>query len=138
MRKVVSVVGRTGCLLALRMVREESAEHLAAEGRSWFTEEQRSRVRFIGCDNPSASLFDALKKTFPNLEVLVLDATHLALNYEKCSGGRSSPGSKALRRVLSKFAALGPDRDFGAAFVGGAAAAGEPGAGRAEVEAEAA
>ena len=122
LRKVVSVVGRTGCLLALRMVREESAEHLAAEGRSWFTEEQRSRVRFIGCDNPSASLFDALKKTFPNLEVLVLDATHLAMNYEKCSGGKSSPGSKALRRVLSKFAALGPDRDFGAAFVGGAAA----------------
>ena len=59
-----------------------------------------------------------LKTVFPNLLVLFLDATHLAMNYEKSRRGKGSLGSRALRRVLAKFGALGENAWGTPAFTG--------------------
>ena len=118
-RKVVSVVGRTGCLLALRMVREESADEIGQELRRCFTDEQLGQVRYVGADNPSRHMLETLQKLLPGLKLLFLDATHLAMNFEKCCGGKRSKGSAALRRVMAKFAAVSPGFSPGDAYDGG-------------------
>ena len=63
-RKVLSVVGRTGCALALRMIREESSEEMCAVLQSVFTQKQLDLVRYVGVDNPSGKLYHDLKKYF--------------------------------------------------------------------------
>ena len=108
LRKLVTVRGRSGAVLALRLVREESADEIAAQVLNCFSEEQRQQVKFVGVDNPSRAMHVAFKAVFPSLVCLFLDAVHLAMNYEKGHGGRRSPGSVALRRVLAKFSAVDP------------------------------
>ena len=127
LRRLVTVRGRSGSVLALRLVREESAEEIAAQLDTVFTLEQRMQVKFIGVDNPSGAMHRTFQKIFPNLRCLFLDVMHLAMNCEKGFGGQRSPGSMALRRVLKKFdavnPALPPPTWSGAPFTGGVAAA---------------
>ena len=106
LRKLVTVRGRSGCVLALRLVREESVECIARVLLECFTEEQRLQVRYVGVDNPSRAMHLAFKQVCPSLVCLFLDVTHLAMNYEKGHRGRRSPGSVALRRALAKFSAV--------------------------------
>ena len=107
LRKVLSVVGRTGSVLSLCAIPEESAENICVELTRAFTREQLAGVRHVGSDNPSAHMFDSLKAVLPNLSCLFLDATHLAMAVEKCRDGKHSATSRALRRVMAKFAAFG-------------------------------
>ena len=108
LRKLVTVRGRSGGVLALRLVREESVDGIARQVLECFSEEQRLQVKYVGVDNPSRAMHVAFKQVFPSLVCLFLDVTHLAMNYEKGHGGRRSPGSVALRRVLAKFSAVDP------------------------------
>ena len=126
-RRLVTVRGRSGAVLALRLVREESSVDVAKNFQECFTLEQREQVRFMSVDNPSHTMHQAFCKVFPFLECLALDVTHLAMNCEKGFGGRRSPGSSALRRVIGKFnavdAALSPSSWPGLPFTGKGAAA---------------
>ncbi len=66
------------------------------------------QVRFVSSDDPSALLFDGLRGILPNLEILSLDPTHLAMVYEYATWRRKTDGSKLLRRIMAKFARHNP------------------------------
>ena len=106
LRRLVTVRGRSGSVLALRLVREEAVFDIAAQLRECFTPEQLAQVKFVGVDQPSRKWHVDLKHVFPALELLFQDVTHLALNCEKGFGGKRSEGSVALRKILTKFEAV--------------------------------
>ena len=106
LRRLVTVRGRSGSVLALLLVREEAIFDIAAQLRECFTPEQLAQVEFVGVDQPSHKWHVDLKHVFPALELLFQDVTHLALNCEKGFGGKRSEGSVALRKILTKFEAV--------------------------------
>ena len=106
LRRLLAVRGWSGCVLALRLLREERADLIAEQMSKFFTAEQRAQVKYIGVDNPPGMMHKCLQTVFPALVVLFLDVTHLAMNSEKKFGGNRSPSSRLLRRVLGKFNAV--------------------------------
>ena len=108
LRRLVTVRGRSGSVLALRLVREEAGLDIAAQLKEWFSSEQLAQVKFIGVDQPSRAWHVAFKQVCPALEFLYEDVVHLALNCEKGFGGKRSQGSIALRKILTKFDSVDP------------------------------
>ena len=106
LRRLITVRGRSGSVLAMLLVREEAGFEIAAQLRECFTPEQLAQVKFVGVDNPSHKWHMAFKSVFPALQVLFQDVVHLALNCEKGFGGKRSLGSIALRKILTKFDAV--------------------------------
>lgn len=95
LRRVVTIRGRSGAVLGLRMVREESADIVTHELLRSFDRRYLDQIRFLGVDNPSGAMFQLFNKILPSLECLFLDSTHLAMNYEKAFGGAPFPCTHA-------------------------------------------
>ena len=70
-----------------------------------------AQVAFVAVDNPSCKYYDMLKTICPGLQGMSLDTIHLAMTCEYATARRKSKATRALRRILSKFAAV----DCGAA-----------------------
>ncbi len=62
------------------------------------------QIRYVSSDEPSALLLDGLRKVAKNIEIMLLDPTHLAIVYEYATWRKRTPGSKLLRRMMRKFA----------------------------------
>eukprot|EP00438_Fugacium_kawagutii_P027022 Skav232520 [mRNA] locus=scaffold1096:926666:934699:- [translate_table: standard] len=103
LRRVLTIRGSTGAVLAIHAVPDESAPTVACALESLFSTDSLAQVRFLATDSPSPKLFRSLKETCPNLECLSLDPVHLAIVYEYAQWGKRSPGSRILRKVLNKF-----------------------------------
>ena len=102
LRRVLTVRGRTGAVLAMQLIKGEDAPEVAFALQSALSEMARAQVRYVMSDSPSLKLLQALKAVFPNLSGLALDPVHLAIVYEYAQWRKRTPGSKLLRELLHK------------------------------------
>ncbi|CAE7245695.1 unnamed protein product [Symbiodinium sp. CCMP2456] len=105
-RRLLTVRGRTGAVLLMQPIQNESSEQIAETLRDNFSEEQLMSIRHVGTDSPSEKLLSALAEVCPRLQSLTLDPIHLAIVYEYGFWNKKSPGSKQLRRILRKCTAV--------------------------------
>ena len=101
-RRLLTVRGRTGAVLMMQPLQNESAEQIVDALVQHFSVEQLGSVVHIGTDSPSEKLFTQLKVICPSMRSLLLDPIHLAIVYEYGFWNKKSPGSKQLRRILRK------------------------------------
>lgn len=82
LRRVLTVVGRTGALAVAECLPTENADHIAEAMRKHLSQDQRLQCQFLSSDAPSAHMLTVLKEVLPNLTILVADPVHLPINYE--------------------------------------------------------
>ena len=102
LRRVLTVRGRTGAVLAMQLIKGEDAIEVASALEHALPAFGRTQVRYVMSDSPTVKLLRALQKVFPNLHGLALDPVHLAIVYEYAQWRKRTPGSKALRQLLAK------------------------------------
>ncbi|CAE7313385.1 unnamed protein product [Symbiodinium sp. CCMP2456] len=110
-RRLLTIRGRTGAVLLLHPLQNESADQVVDALAQNFSAEQLRAVVHVGTDQPSEKLFNELKAICPSMRSLVLDPIHLAVVYECGFWNKHSPGSKQLRRILQKCISI--DADLG-------------------------
>jgi hypothetical protein len=81
-RRVLSVRGRTGAVVALLPLISESSDCVSDAMDGNLSRKAKDQVRFIACDNPSTKLLASVSKIFPSLEIMCLDPVHLPIVYE--------------------------------------------------------
>ena len=121
LRRVLTVRGRSGAVLAMSAVPGESSDDIAACLNKDLPASSRAQTQHVATDNPSARLHQGLSRVLPNLQGLSLDPTHAAMHYEQALGGRRSAGSHLLRRFMAKFTAYDSsitENIWGEAFTG--------------------
>ena len=82
-RRLLTVRGRTGAVLLLHPLQDESATQTVDALSTHFTSRQLSSIVHIATDSPSEKLFTELKAICPAMKSLMLDPIHLAIVY-KC------------------------------------------------------
>ena len=82
LRRVLTVRGRTGAVLAMQLIKGEEAPEVALALQRSLSEVARAQVLYVMSDSPSVKLLQALTKVFPNLRGMALDPVHLAIVYE--------------------------------------------------------
>lgn len=102
-RRVITVRGRTGAVLAIWPAQGESAAVLTELFRAKLTTEMLAKVRFVAHDDPSALLYRSFRDIMPNLRMLCLDTVHLPMVYEYGFWRSRTAGSSLLRRIMGKF-----------------------------------
>ena len=110
LRRVLTVRGRTGAVLAMQLIKGEDAPEVALALQNALSEMARAQVRYVMSDSPSLKLLQALKAAFPNLSGLALDPVHLAIVYEYAQWRKRTPGSKLLRELLHKVVQHDPQK----------------------------
>ena len=123
LRRVLTIRGRTGAVLAMHPVPNEDAEKVAASMMELFSQNALSQVKLLSSDNPSAKLLKEVKEACSNLICLSLDPVHLAIVYEYGQWGKKSAGSRVLRQLLRKFTQVDPSKNlmsWGPFFTGAA------------------
>ncbi|CAJ1377905.1 unnamed protein product [Effrenium voratum] len=106
-RKVLTVRGRTNAVLLLHAVPSEAAEVIVT-ALAELPAHALAQIQFIASDSPSSALARQLRRVCPNLVMLSLDPVHLAFAWEYSTWKKRTPGSKALRAVLSKLSVRDP------------------------------
>jgi hypothetical protein len=101
--RILSVRGRTGAVLAMVPMSNETAEEVATALSDSMSDTARQQVRFLFCDNASRKLYNTLASIFPLLETLALDPVHLPIVYEYATWRKRTPGSLFLRTIMAKF-----------------------------------
>ena len=66
-----------------------------------------AQVQYLSVDNPSTKLVRQAQGIFPNLQVVALDPTHLAMTCEYASSRKRTAATKCLRVILRKLTARG-------------------------------
>ena len=97
--------GRTNAVLGLLAVSMDDAGSCVRALAEVIPANGLSQVQYVSVDNPSAELFKEFRLICPNLQVMALDAVHLAMTWEYASSRKRTPGSRMLRKVLSKLSA---------------------------------
>ena len=110
-RRLLTIRGRTGAVLLMHPLQNESSEQVVDALVQNFSADQLRSVVHIGTDQPSEKLFSQLKEICPSMRSLLLDPIHLAIVYEYGFWNKRSPGSKQLRRILKKCISI--DEDLG-------------------------
>ncbi len=105
-RRLLTVRGRTGAVLLLHPLQDESAERIAEALSENFTEAQLAMIVHIATDSPSEKLYTELRRICTSLSSVMLDPVHLAIVYEYGFWNKRSAGSKQLRRILKKCSAV--------------------------------
>ena len=121
--KVLTVRGRTSAVLMIAAIQSEAGHYVSLLLESKLTDGQREQVQHIACDNPSESLFLALKQKCINLKSLGLDACHLVMMYEQTQWHKKTEGSRWVRIIMAKFAKHDAARDaadWGEVYTGAA------------------
>lgn len=109
-RRILTVRGQTGAVLAMRLVKGEDAQEVARCLCDSLPSSSHRQVRYVMSDSPSVKLLQALQRVFPHLQGLALDPVHLAIVYEYAQWRKRTPGSKLLRQVLNKVVQHDPQR----------------------------
>ena len=81
-RRLLTVRGRTGAVLLLHPLQNESSEQLVDVLEGSFTADQIALMVHVATDSPSEKLYTHLKTICPRLACLMLDPVHLAIVYE--------------------------------------------------------
>jgi len=102
-RKVLTMRGRSSCVLAVQPIQEERAVLVAAAFRENFKKHWLHSIEYVVCDDPSQKLQKELVQACPHLKCLCLDPVHLAITYEYATWGKRTEGSRLLRTVMAKF-----------------------------------
>jgi hypothetical protein len=121
-RRVLTVRGRTGGVIAMCALHQDNVASVCACLASAIPLDARQGVRFIAVDDPSVVMWQGLKDMFPRLEVLSLDPVHLAIVYEYSTWKKRSPGSRFLRDIMNKFNTVDSNVDasaWGGIYIGG-------------------
>ena len=105
-RRILTVRGRTGAVLMMRPVPSEKTEAVVEALTQEFSEDELNLIRYVATDSPSSKFYSELKAVCPQLLAISLDPIHLAIVYEYAQWHKKTPGSKLLRRVLSKTVAV--------------------------------
>ena len=120
-RRLLTIRGRTGAVLMMHPLQNESSEQLVDALTQHFSVDQLRAVVHIGTEQPSEKLFNQLKAVCPSMRSLILDPIHLAIVYEYGFWNKKSPGSKQPRRILRKCISIDVDmgQDYWGAFYDG-------------------
>ena len=102
-RRILTFRGASGAVLALAPTLGESAASQVGVLRDRFTERQLACIKYLATDAPSRQLWTCLKSTCPQLTVLTLDPTHLAMNYDSAFGRVKSRGPSHMRGIMRRF-----------------------------------
>ena len=103
-RRVLTIKGRTGAVVALPPVPTESAPVIRQAIVENLSSVARQQVKYIFTDSPSQKLWSELSKVLPILEALCLDPVHLAITYEYSTWrAMYAYGSLALLQLLVSF-----------------------------------
>ena len=102
-RRVLTVRGRTGAVLAMSPVPSEESDVIAAVLAASLSPEARAQVQYVATDAPSRKLCSELQDVCPSLKGLTLDPVHLAIKYEYASANKRTAGSKTLRLALQRM-----------------------------------
>ena len=105
-RRLLTVRGRTGAVLLLYPLQDESAARIVEAFSLNFTQSQLAAIVHVASDSPSEKLYSELGVICPSLKSLMLDPVHLAIVYEYGFWNKRSTGSKVLRRIVSKCSAV--------------------------------
>lgn len=119
--RVVTVRGITAGVVAIEATFDESADSVVRLLTNVLTDSQLRQVQHVAVDNASPLLWHRLRDCMPSLRLLSLDPTHLAMQYEACTGGVRTVGSCYLRVGMNRFTrvAAGLQEDsWGPAFDG--------------------
>ncbi|CAE8584402.1 unnamed protein product [Polarella glacialis] len=90
LRRVLSIKGRTGAVVALLPIVSEKAECVAQAIADNLTKKAKEQVKYFFCDNPSPKLCSALSDILPIFEGMCLDPVHLPITYEYSTWSASS------------------------------------------------
>ncbi|CAE8607642.1 unnamed protein product [Polarella glacialis] len=101
-KRVLSVKGRTGAVLAMIPMSAETSEVVTKALSDNMSVIAKQQVKFVFCDNASPKLLTHLSTIFPVLETLALDPVHLPIVYEYSTWRKRTPGSIFLRKVQQK------------------------------------
>ncbi|CAE7768244.1 unnamed protein product [Symbiodinium sp. CCMP2592] len=104
--RVLTCRGRTNAVLLMDTVAGDDSEQVVKSLTANLSAAALAHVQFVSVDNPSYKYWQALRTVCPNLQVMMLDPTHLAMTFEYASSRKRTPGSKALRAVLQKLSAV--------------------------------
>ena len=103
LRRVLTIRGRTGAVLAIKLIKSEEATEIAQCLEEVMSVSARNQVHYLATDSPSHKLMQHLKVVLPSLKGILLDSVHLAIVYEYAQWRKRTPGSKVLRRLLHRF-----------------------------------
>ena len=81
-RRVLTVRGTTGALLAMLPVSSEKAEEVSLTLAQNLPAKGLAQVQCVASDTTSHKLYAELRRVMPNLQCLSLDPIHLAIVYE--------------------------------------------------------
>ena len=107
-RRIITVRGRTGAVLALWPASQENAVTLADLFRKHVSKEVLQQVRFLAHDDPSGHMYRTMADIMPNMRVLCLDCVHLPMVYEYGFWRKRTAGSCPLRRIMGRFTPKSP------------------------------
>ena len=85
LRRVLTVRGRTGAVLAMIPVPSEKAEDVCAALSEALPAKGLQQVQCVASDCASIKLYTTLRRIMPNLQCLALDPIHLPIVYEQLS-----------------------------------------------------
>ena len=108
----MTVVGRSGALLALLPIKDESADEVRQSLADTFSSDLLEQTQSVRCDNPSGKLHNELSKIMPNLHVFASDTIHPSIVYETAHGKKRTAGSVMLRVIFHKFSKTSSTRAF--------------------------
>ena len=108
-RRVLTVLGRTGALVGMYLVRNEAGPVIRDTLQSMWPQYCCDQVTSVASDQCSGALFEYLQEVFPNLDYLSLDPVHLPIAYEYAHGNKRSPGSRVLRLIMAKLTKVRSD-----------------------------
>ena len=92
-RRLLTIRGRTGAVLLLYPLQDESTSKMVEALSPNFTQAQLAAIVHIASDNPSEKLYFELRAICPSLKSLILDPIHLAIVYEYGFWNKRSAGS---------------------------------------------
>ncbi|CAE7686642.1 unnamed protein product [Symbiodinium sp. CCMP2456] len=90
-RRILSVRGRSGAVLLLRPLQNESSEQLVEAFTETFSADKLGTICHVATDSPSEKLYTQMKAICPKLESLMLDPVHLAIVCEYGFWNKKSP-----------------------------------------------
>ena len=107
--QVLTCRGRTNAVLVMDAISGDDSDNVARSLASNLDASALAQIQYVSVDNPSERYWQSLRAICPNLQVMSLDPTHLAMTFEYASSRRRTAGSKALRAVLQKLNAVDVD-----------------------------
>ncbi len=103
LRRVLTIRGRTGAVLAMAPIRSEGAADIRDFFMGRLPEDVRNQIEYVASDQPSVVLHAHLAECCPSFKALYLDPVHLVIVYNTAMWRKSTPGQVALRRMQDKF-----------------------------------